>query len=320
MVAINTAVDRKSGARLVVVMPTHNRWDEARVALTRLMQSDYPNFEVVLIDDGCTDQTAQNCRNEFPSVTILEGDGNLWWSGAINLGIEHALARDADAVVWLNDDNRVEPETLTRLVESFARQGSHSVTCARVQLIGANVEWAGRPPRWHAEYESWTQPEAALPQDFPIKHPPGGQGVLIPAQCFRDVGGIDVKAFPHYWADHDFHYRAMKAGYKYFIVADAVVWNVPNPQRPEAEKNVIGSLRGTAWFLFNRRSPMNMPTVRRLLKRHLAPDEYRKTFYPMLRRHITWLGYEWLSRKLVYKWIRAVKRSVSKHPSEKATR
>jgi GT2 family glycosyltransferase len=296
--------------RIFVIIPTHNRWDELRVALTCLKNSSFPNFELVLIDDGSTDGTGRNCRSEFSSVTILEGDGNLWWSGAINLGVEHALAQGADAIVWLNDDNRVEPETLTQLVESYLRQGKQSVSCARVQLIGADTEWAGRPPRWHADYESWKQPAVALPPDFPIAHPPGGQGVLIPAQCFRDVGEIDVKAFPHYWADHDFHYRAMKAGYKYFVATGAVVWNQPNKERPEAPKSVIGSLRGTLWFLFNRRSPMNIPTVRRLLKRHLSRTEYRRTFYPLLRRHLAWLGYEWLSRKRVYRWIRALKRTV----------
>jgi GT2 family glycosyltransferase len=305
---------------LTVVIPTHNRWEQARVTLSALARSDYKNFEVVLIEDGCTDGTADLCRKEFPSVHLLHGDGNLWWSGAINKGLEYALDRGTDAVVWLNDDNRVEPQTLTHLVESFRRQGDHSIACARVRLIGADVEWAGRPPRWHADYESWKQPEAVLPQDFSIQHPPGGQGVLIPAQCFRDVGMIDVKAFPHYWADHDFHYRAMKKGYKYFVVADAVVWNMPNKERPEAGKAVIGSLRGTAWFLFNRRSPMNMATVRRLLKRHLPSGEYRRTFYPLLRRHLNWLGFEWFSRTRVYKLIRALKRSLSRHPSEKATR
>src|SRR6476646_6831542 len=128
--------------RIFIVIPTHNRWDEARVALACLTKSTYPNFEIVLIDDGCTDGTERNCRAEFPSVTILEGDGTLWWSGAINLGVEHALAHSADAIVWLNDDNRGEPETLSHLVESHLRQGPQSIPCARVQLIGADVEWA----------------------------------------------------------------------------------------------------------------------------------------------------------------------------------
>src|SRR5260370_41207151 len=97
----NTIETKKDAPRVFVIIPTHNRWDEAHVALTRLLQSDYPSFEVVLVDDGCTDGTARNCQSEFPSVTILEGDGNLWWSGAINLGTQYARDHGADLAMWI---------------------------------------------------------------------------------------------------------------------------------------------------------------------------------------------------------------------------
>lgn len=295
---------------LKVIVPTHNRWEEARVALACLMRSEYRDFEVVLVEDGCTDGTAENCREEFPAVRVLHGDGNLWWSGAINLGLEYALKGGADAVVWLNDDNRVEPGALGALVESFRRQGERSIICARVRAVGSGEEeWAGAPPPWHPEFKTWRAPGLTNVRDWPIKHPPGGQGVLIPARCFGEAGRVDARAFPHYWADHDFHYRAMKAGYKYFISADAVVNNMPN--KPRAQSEDIVSLRGAFWFLTDRRSPMNMRTLRRLLKRHLPPREYRAIFYPLLGRHLLWLAYGWTQTKpALHKSLSSVKKSI----------
>src|SRR5712692_1550144 len=221
---------------LTVVIPTHDRWEELSTTLTCLSQSDYHDFEVVLIDDGCTDGTADNCQREFPDVHLLHGDGNLWWSGAINKGVEYALARGADAIVWLNDDNRVEPDTLSRIVDSFERLGERTIVCARTKATDTRLdEWVGDPPRWHPEFGTWKPPDLSA-GDVPVKHPPGGRGVLIPARCFREIGVVDSRAFPHYWADHDFHYRAMKAGYRYFIAAKAVLWNVPNQVRLEASE------------------------------------------------------------------------------------
>src|SRR5713226_839332 len=133
MAVTNPTLDGESDPRLFVVIPTHNRWPEARTTLAHLAQSDHPNFEIVLIEDGCTDETADHCRIEFPDVHLLHGDGNLWWSGAINKGVEYALERGADAIVWLNDDNRVEPDTLSRMVESFGRMGERSIICARTK-------------------------------------------------------------------------------------------------------------------------------------------------------------------------------------------
>ena len=98
----------------------------------------------------------------------------------------------------------------------------------------------------------------------------------------------------------------MNAGYRYFVASKAVIWNVPNKVHPEATE--LFSSTGVRWFLFDRRSAMNIPTLRRLLKRHLSPREFRKTFYPILFRHLTWLSYGWLLRKpFLHRLLRALK-------------
>jgi GT2 family glycosyltransferase len=299
--------------RVFAVMPTYNRWDEARVSIGCLLKSDYRNLRIVLVEDGCTDGTVEKCRAEFPEVEILHGDGDLWWSGATNMGTRHALEAGAELVLWINDDVRAEPQTLGSLVESHLRCGEKSVVCARILQPGAGErEWRGEPPTWHPEAKSWRAPEMPADGDLKIEHPPGGQGVLIPANCFRQIGLVDARAFPHYWADHDFHYRAMKSGYRYFIATQAVVLNRPNKERPEAGK-LFDSWRAAWWFLTNRRSAMNVPTVRRLLKRHLPAREYRKIFYPMLARHLAWLSYGWLTRKpALHKPLRLAKRAIQR--------
>ena len=311
MVVINTAVDKEADPRVFIVIPTYNRWDEARIALQCISQSTYRNFSILLIEDACLDGTAEKCRAEFPEVEILHGSGDLWWSGAINKGVEYALESGAEAILWLNDDNRVQRQTLSRMVASLKRMGSRSIICARNRSTKTGLdEWAGDPPRWHPDFGNWVPPDLSA-TEVPVKHPPGGRGVLIPAQCFREIGQVDVCSFPHYWADYDFHYRAMRAGYKYFIATEAVVWNVPNPARPEVRQEF--STPWLRWFLFDRRSAMNMPTLRRLLKRHLPPPEYRKIFYPIFFRHLAWLSYGWLIRKpLLHRPLRALKKSLSR--------
>jgi GT2 family glycosyltransferase len=297
--------------RLIAVMPTYNRWEKARVSLGCLMKSDYRNFEIVLVEDNCTDGTVEKCRAEFPDIHILHGDGNLWWSGGANKGIEYALSEGADLILLINDDNNVEPQTVGKLVEGFLRQGEKSVICSRIRLRDSDEpEWRGRPPTWHPEHHTWQTPEFGDRAELPIEHPPGGQGVLISAACFREVGLLDRANFPMNWADHNFHYRAMKAGYKYYIAAGAIIWNYPNV---EARKNRdIFTLRGAWWFLTNNKhSYGNMKALRRHLKIYLPPREYRKTFYPILWRHLLWLGHGWLKRKpLLHKPLSAIKRSI----------
>ena len=166
----------------------------------------------------------------------------------------------------------------------------------------------GASPSWYPDRDNWQPPEFPNAGDLAIEHPPGGQGVLIPAQCFREVGFLDRANFAMNWADHNFHYRAMKAGYKYFISPHAVVWERANKEPPQSEK--VFTLRGAWWFLTNRRSYGNLKALRRHLKRCLPPREYRKIFYPILWRHLAWLSYGWLIRKpWLHKILRALKGS-----------
>jgi len=307
--------ERQENFNLFVVIPTHNRWRTAEHALTCLLRSNYRNFTVLLIDDGCSDGTVEKCRELFPEVEILHGDGNLWWAGAVNLGIKRALADGADAIILLNDDNNVEEGTIGSLVESFQRFGSRSVVCSRIRVEGDECgEWRGDPPGWHPDSRTWR------PQDFgdqpvlQIRHPPGGQGVLIPADCFREIGLFDDRNLPFHWADHNFHYRAMKQGYSYFIARDAMIWNVPNEIPAEAVK--VSTLRGAWWFLSNRRSPANLVELQKHLRLSLRPREYRQVFYPILFRRMLWLSYEGLrARPTIHLPFRVLKRAFWKRPS-----
>jgi GT2 family glycosyltransferase len=295
--------------RLAVVIPTYNRWVKAKATISSLLMSDYKNYEIILIEDGCTDGTEENCRSEFPQVQLLSGDGNLWWSGAINKGVEYALNDDVDLILWLNDDTSVESQTLTRMVEAFQRAGDRSIICGRVKSVfTGNDEWVGGPPVWHPEFDVWTPPDLSRPV-IPLTYPPGGRGVLIPSGCFREIGEICSRVFPQYWADHDFHYRAMKAGYQYFLATEAVIWNVPWVEPVGAPRKF--SLRWAIPYLFSRRSPMNILTIRRLLKRHFSSAQYREIYFSWLRRILMWIITGWIARRpLVYRTLRAVGRIV----------
>jgi GT2 family glycosyltransferase len=307
-------LSKNSDLRLFIVVPTYNRWDEARVSLGCLLHSTYKDIKILLVEDACTDGTVEKCRAEFPDVEIVHGDGDLWWSGSANMGTKHALEQGADLVMWINDDIRVEPETIAHLVDSFQRCGEKSIVCARIRLPGGEQEWRGDPPPWHPDAREWKQLELPADGDLPIKHPPGGQGVLIPAQTFRDIGFLDRANFPMNWADHNFHYRGMKAGYKYFISPEAVVWERPNKQPAEAES--IFTFRSAWWFLTNRRSYGNLKALRRHLKIYLPGPEYRRIFYPILLRQLAWLSYGWLIQKpLLHKPLRIMKRQLFRKKS-----
>lgn len=260
---------------IFIVIPTHNRWERARLALQSIYSSTYRNFNVVLIEDGCIDRTVEYCTKEFPSARILHGAGDLWWSGAINRGMEYAVNNKADAIVWLNDDDQVEPDTLDALVRSFLRN-PRSVICARVKSLSAPDEYGfveQHPPIHDQRFGERTLldiEDLRNRDEVEIEHPAGGHGVLFPIECVRDVGYVDDKNFPQYWGDHDYHYRAKKAGYKYIVALNAVVWNAPNDRKAAGGVNkLVQKIRPYV----SKYSPEYPISICKIIKRFSDPPE-----------------------------------------------
>ena len=51
-------------------------------------------FDVFLVDDGCTDGTSEEVKKHFPEVNIIQGSGELFWSGGMRLAWETALNKE----------------------------------------------------------------------------------------------------------------------------------------------------------------------------------------------------------------------------------
>ncbi|TMA39688.1 MAG: glycosyltransferase family 2 protein [Deltaproteobacteria bacterium] len=99
-----------------VVIPVYNAAATLAECLTRLFQSTFFDFEVVLVDDGSTDQSAAIAAN-FP-VRVVPTEGRVGPAAARNIG---ARAAQGALLFFIDSDVMVAPDTLARLAERYAR-------------------------------------------------------------------------------------------------------------------------------------------------------------------------------------------------------
>ena len=137
-------VDPEARPAVSVVVPTRNRADLLPRALRSVLDQTFPDFELVVVDDGSTDATASvRASLTDPRLVWLEGP-HAGVSSARNLGVRHARA---DWIAFLDDDNVWLPPYLERQMATGTRSGAEVVYC-----LGADVGADGsrrdqrRPP------------------------------------------------------------------------------------------------------------------------------------------------------------------------------
>jgi GT2 family glycosyltransferase len=216
---------RKTESSLFIVIPVHNRKAFTRECLFSLRKQDVQNFLTVVVDDGSSDGTREMILADFPEVTLLRGDGNLWWAGATNLGVRYALDHGARHIMTLNDDTMVEPNFVKAMVSWSQRNPQALLGALAVDVDTGKTVYAGEVINWiTASYRPASDPGFAneitgLQEATHFS----GRGLLIPAEVFHKIGLFDAEHFPQTLADYDFTHRARKAGFKVYCNHDARV-------------------------------------------------------------------------------------------------
>lgn len=221
--------------KIYIVIPVFNKIEYTRNCLNSLKGQTYSNFQTIVVDDGSKDGTSEIIASEFPEVMLLKGNGNLWWTGATNMGVEFALqsADEQDFILTLNNDLEVNEDYLEQLLKVYRQAkpclvGSVSVNIhepEKVEFLG--VKWnsitaKSRPViQERINYTQLKDQYDYLPSDLLP-----GRGTLIPVEAFHKIGLFDFKHFPQYVADYDFARRAYNAGYKLVVSTKAVVQSV----------------------------------------------------------------------------------------------
>ena len=218
--------------------------------LGSLGSSSALDVRVHLVDDGSTDGTASAVAELHPAVNVLHGDGLLWWSGAINLGLTAALDAGTEYVAIFNNDCVLPAGALEHLVRRCQASPRTIISAAIADLAtGQPVSFGGRFGPTGLEY--WESIPPNVRDGLASVDWLPGHALVLPAAALTEIGVMDAKAFPHYWSDSDFTLRARRAGYRLVVDTAVMVANdrgqtglrLRYPVRPKNVFEVLTSRR-----------------------------------------------------------------------------
>jgi len=223
--------------RVLVIILNWNNAPDTINCIRSLKRIDYPNYEIVLIDNGSTDNSVGEIRRAFPEVGIVENGRNLGVAGGRNVGIEIALNRirgggdDApEYVLFLDNDTVVDRGFITEMIAAHRSDPSIGVLTSKIYYLGdPDRIWAaggrlrfsqckvyirGEGERDSGQYDEISDIDWAL-----------GSVFLVTRMALEDVGKFDP-AFGVYCGEEvDWCIRARKLGYRIVYVPKSKVWH-----------------------------------------------------------------------------------------------
>ena len=220
-----------------IVILNWNGLEDTSACLASLAAVDYPEVEVVVVDNGSTDGSPDHIRERFPEVMVLETGRNLGYAGGNNVGVRYALDRSADYVLLLNNDTEVAPDSLRRLVEAVEadpRAGVAGPTIYyhdRPELIwsaGGAIDWRRGSTRMVGLDEPDRGQFGVTPREVDFVT---GCAMLIRREVLERVGLLDERFFLYY-EEVEWCVRARRAGYRILHVPAARIWHkIPSDGR-----------------------------------------------------------------------------------------
>ena len=244
------------------IIPVHNRLSHTREILEVLRkQTIRESITIIVVDDGSTDGTAEYLQAQVDVIT-LRGDGGLWWAGAVELGVQRALASaaDDDFILLLNDDTTFDEAYVGGLVDVY-RSNPGSLVGSVLHEVGSTPSLVSIGPRINLNRVAiWDRLSELSAGEICNPAPTyevdalAGRGTLVPVYAMRKFGTLRPILLPHYLADYEFSIRMKKNGMKLLVSSRAQVWS------PPVYGNGSKRFSGISKY-FKRGSPMNLLNI-----------------------------------------------------------
>ncbi|MCX6113186.1 MAG: glycosyltransferase family 2 protein [Proteobacteria bacterium] len=215
--------------KVVIIILNWNGKDDTIECLESLKHITYPNYEILLVDNGSTDGSINLIMEKFAKINMLESKKNLGFAEGNNEGIINARKIGFDYILLLNNDTIVDPSFLTEMVkigESDDKTG----------IIGAVNYYYNEPERvWFCggKFNFWNGKayRVGVTKDDKVRQDKIDEADYVAGSCFlikkivMDKIGVLDKEYFAYWEEADYCVRSQKAGFRVLYVPKAKIWH-----------------------------------------------------------------------------------------------
>lgn len=177
-------------------------------------------FEIIIVDDASTDDSAAFIRANYPEVVLVINPENKGFSHSCNRGI--AIAQ-YELILLLNSDVKLMPDYFEHQWKYFLRWDTFGVMGRIIDMEGDHIQDAARVPKFNGfklktDYFYYTNDDADRLLTFYLS----GANALVDAQKLKKLGGFYELFSPFYCEDMELGIRAWRLRWKSYYEHKAV--------------------------------------------------------------------------------------------------
>jgi GT2 family glycosyltransferase len=215
--------------KTAIIILNWNSYEVIKECIRSLLAMEDDSAEILVVDNGSRDGSAEHLRATFPNVEVIASAHNLGFTGGCNLGMRRALERGADYVLLVNNDTVVKPDFLMQLLAESERNPKAGMVSPKIYYFDDpdRIWWAG------GTFSLWR----GLPRHLGWKQKDGGQfemirtidwatgcGLLLKSAALEEAGLFDEKIFAN-GEDLDLSLRMRRLGWQIRYTPAAQMWH-----------------------------------------------------------------------------------------------
>jgi len=246
-----------------IIILNWNGWQDTLACVESCCKLTWPNFRIVIVDNGSTDGSEDFLRRHLPEEEIIQSGSNLGFAGGCNVGIRYALNSGADYVWLLNNDAVADPQALTVLVKAMENNPAVGIT-------GSKIYYHDEPRKIWFAGGMWENGRLRLRQRGANQQDEGqfdetcevgsvsGCSMLVRSAAILAIGLMEESYFL-YWEDTEWCARAEKEGYKVLFVPGSRIWHKVSSSAGKSSFSQYYYYTRNGFFFLRQYDPLLLP-------------------------------------------------------------